>query len=75
MYMLKTDSWFLERTLYLIAGAVVLLSVALSVLVSPYWLILTAFVGINLVLFAFTGFCLMANIVARVSSIKPRMGR
>jgi len=35
----------------------VLLSLALAWLVSPYWLLLTAFVGANLFQSAFTGFC------------------
>ena len=39
------------------AGVVVLLSALLAWLVSPAWLLLTAFVGFNLVQSAFTGFC------------------
>ncbi|MEO9168976.1 MAG: DUF2892 domain-containing protein [Aestuariivirga sp.] len=39
------------------AGCVVLLSVALTYLVSPYWLLLAAFAGINLLQASFTGFC------------------
>lgn len=74
MYLLKTDSWYLERTVYLAAGIVVLLSLALS-LVSPYWLMLTAFAGINLVVFALTGFCLMANLLKKFAGLVPRLGR
>lgn len=40
-----------------VAGTMVLVSLALSRWVSPYWLILTAFVGVNLIQSAFTGFC------------------
>jgi hypothetical protein len=39
------------------AGFMVLLSLALAWSVSPYFLILTAFVGANLLQSAFTGFC------------------
>lgn len=47
----------IERAIRIIAGTLVLLSVVLGVLVSPWWLFLAAFVGANLVQSAFTGFC------------------
>jgi hypothetical protein len=46
-----------ERALRLMAGAVVLLSVALAYWVSRNWLWLTAFVGLNLLQSAFTNWC------------------
>ena len=39
------------------AGFMVLLSLALTLWVSPYFLWLTAFVGLNLLQASFTGFC------------------
>jgi len=47
----------IERALRLLAGIVTLLSVALGYFVSPWWLILTAFVGLNLLQSAFTNTC------------------
>lgn len=47
----------IERALRLLAGAVVLISLALAYWVSPYWLWLTAFVGANLFQSAFTNWC------------------
>jgi hypothetical protein len=47
----------LDRAILAFAGAMVLVSAALAWLVSPYWLLLTAFVGFNLLQSAFTGFC------------------
>jgi hypothetical protein len=47
----------IESFIRLLAGSMVLLSALLVWLVSPWWLILTAFVGANLVQSAFTGFC------------------
>ncbi|MFV0359762.1 DUF2892 domain-containing protein [Tropicimonas sp.] len=44
------------------AGFMVLLSLALAYWVSPYFLLLTAFVGLNLFQSAFTGFCPAARI-------------
>ncbi len=46
-----------ENAIRILAGSLVLLSLALSHLVSPWWLLLAAFVGLNLIQSAFTGFC------------------
>ncbi|MEL7585225.1 MAG: DUF2892 domain-containing protein [Prolixibacteraceae bacterium] len=46
-----------ENIVRAVAGSVILTSVALTVLVSPYWLILTSFVGLNLLQSSFTKFC------------------
>jgi hypothetical protein len=48
----------------------VLLSVALTVWVSPYFAWLTVFVGVNMVQSAFTGFC-PAAIAFRKLGVKP----
>ena len=48
------------------AGTVVLVSVALGVWLSPWWLLLTAFVGANLLQAAFSGFCPLAVILKRM---------
>lgn len=60
MYLARTDSWYLERVIWLIAGIVVLTGVTLGFFVHIYWLILPLLVGVNLLIFAFTGFCPMA---------------
>jgi glucan phosphoethanolaminetransferase (alkaline phosphatase superfamily) len=46
-----------ERGLRLMAGVMVLLSVALTYFVSPYWMWLTVFIGLNLLQSAFTNWC------------------
>lgn len=46
-----------ERGLRALAGIVVLLSLALAHWVSPYWLWLMAFAGVNLLQSAFTNWC------------------
>ena len=48
-----------ERSLRLIAGAFVLVSLALGVWVSPYWLLFTGVVGLNLLQSGFTNWCPM----------------
>ena len=47
----------LENSIRLLAGSLVLISLALYYFVSPWWLLLTAFVGFNLVQSSFTGIC------------------
>ena len=49
---MKIDSF-----IRILAGAMVLLSVTLSLFVSQWWLLLTCFIGVNLIQSAFTGFC------------------
>jgi hypothetical protein len=46
-----------ERGLRLMAGMMVLLSLSLAYFLSPYWLWLTVFVGLNLLQSAFTNWC------------------
>ncbi|RRQ22976.1 YgaP family membrane protein [Thiohalobacter thiocyanaticus] len=60
----------IDRIVLAFAGAMVLLSLALAQLHSPYWLWLTAFVGANLLQSAFTGFCPLARIVKALGA-KP----
>ena len=55
----------MEGTIRLIAGTFVLASLALGVWVSPWWLLFTAFVGVNLIQSSLTGWCLMENIHRR----------
>lgn len=47
------------------AGAMVLVSLVLAQLHSVYWLWLAAFVGVNLLQAAFTGFCPLAKILKK----------
>lgn len=56
----------IERCLRGIAGFFVLLSVGLGYYHSPYWFLFTAFVGLNLLQFAFTNWCPMMSILARL---------
>ena len=47
----------IDNLIRVLAGSMVLLSVILVHFVSPWWLLLTCFVGLNLIQSAFTGFC------------------
>lgn len=60
-YVMRTDSWYLERRIYPTVGFNITLASILSLVHSPWWLGFTAFVGVAMVWFAATGFCIMAN--------------
>jgi hypothetical protein len=55
----------LDRAVLALAGTMILLSAVLAALVSPWWLLLTAFVGLNLLQSSITGFCPAAVVFRR----------
>jgi len=56
----------IDRAVMVFAGSMILLSLALRQLHSTYWLLLTAFVGLQLIQSAFTGFCPAAMLFKRL---------
>jgi hypothetical protein len=60
----------LDRAVMAFAGCVVLVSLALGHYVSPYWHLLTAFAGLNMLQAAFTGFC-PAAMVFKALGVQP----
>ena len=62
--------WTLERVLFAMAGTVTLASVALAVTVSPWFLVLTAFVGLSQWAFVLTGDCPASLILRRVTRLQ-----
>lgn len=52
----------IDRAVFALAGSMILLSLALTYFVSPWFMALTAFVGLNMLQSAFTGFCPAAKI-------------
>lgn len=60
----------IDRGVMAFAGLLVLVSLALAVYVSPYWLWLTAFVGANLIQASFTGFCPAAMVLKKLN-VRP----
>ena len=55
-----------EHSIRLLAGSIVTLSLVLYYFVSPLWLLVTAFVGLNLAQSAFTGFCPAETIIRKL---------
>ena len=56
-----------ERTIRLLAGTLVTLSVILGYFVSPYWHFLALFVGLNLFQSSLTKWCLAETIVKKLN--------
>ena len=56
----------IERWIRIIAGSFILISLALAVWVSQWWLLFTAFVGLNLFQSGITRWCLMEDILRKL---------
>jgi hypothetical protein len=56
----------IDKAVMAFAGLIVLLSVALAHFVSPWWLLLTVFAGVNLMQASITGFCPAAIIFKKL---------
>lgn len=63
-------AWTLERALFALAGTMTLLSASLATLVSPWFLLLTGFVGISQWLFVVTGSCPASLVLERGAGIE-----
>ncbi len=60
----------IDRMVMAFAGGMILLSLALAHVFGPWWLLLAAFVGANLLQASFTGFCPLAMILKKIG-MKP----
>ena len=70
-----TTAWPLERVLFALAGTMALLGAALSAFVSPWFLLLVAFVGVNQWLYVMFGACGASIILRRVFHLQPGITR
>ncbi len=62
--------WPLERALFALAGTMTLVSAALAALVSPWFLLLTAFVGVNQWLYVAVGACPASLVLTRLLRLR-----
>ena len=67
---MTSSSWPLERVLFAMAGTVTIASITLAVLVSPWFLLLTAFVGVSQWLFVTVSWCPASLVIERVVGVK-----
>jgi hypothetical protein len=70
-HMTPSTRWPLERVLFALAGTMTLLSAALAATVSPWFLLLTAFVGINQWLYVTIGACPASLVLGRTLGVRP----
>jgi hypothetical protein len=64
-YIVPTHRWYIERTVWLIAGLVLLTSTALAALVDTRWVLVVIATGASSITVALTGFCLVGNVLKR----------
>jgi hypothetical protein len=61
VYIVPIDRWYIERTVWLIAGVVLSIATALAALIDPRWVVLVIATGCASVLVSLTGFCIVGN--------------
>jgi len=73
VYIVPTNRWYIERTVWLIAGVVLLASTALALLARPLWILGVTATGLVSISVAFTGFCPVGNVL-RLFGFTPMLG-
>ena len=66
-------TWPLERVLFALAGTITLVSAVLAATVSPWFLLLTAFVGVNQWLYVVAGACPASLVLSRLFGLRSRL--
>ncbi len=73
IYVVPTHRWYIERTVWLIAGIVLLSATLLAALVEPRWVFLVIATGLASITVALTGFCIVGNTL-RLFGFTPMLG-
>lgn len=73
VYIVPTDRWYIERTVWLIAGVVLLLSTAMALLLNPWWILGVTATGLVSINVAFTGFCPVGSLL-KLLGFSPMLG-
>ncbi len=63
VYMVPVNRWYIERTVWLIAGIMLLASTALALLLNPLWILGVTATGLVSINVALTGFCPVGNVL------------
>ena len=66
IYIVPTHRWYIERTVWLIAGVVLLVGTGAAALVDPRWVLVIIATGLASILVALTGFCVVGNVLRRL---------
>jgi hypothetical protein len=73
VYIVPTERWYIERTVWLIAGIVLLVSTTMALLVNRLWIFGVIATGLTSINVAFTGFCPVGNVL-RLFGFTPMLG-
>jgi len=73
VYIVPTHRWYIERTVWLIAGGVLLAGSALALLVDPLWILIGTVTGLVSINVALTGFCPVGNTL-QLFGFTPMLG-
>jgi len=73
LYIVPTHRWYIERTVWLIAGFVLLIATTLAVLVNKWWVVMIMATGLASITVALTGFCVVGNLL-RLFGFTPMLG-
>ena len=73
-YIVPTDRWYIERTVWLIAGIVLLVATAAAVLVHPLAVLAVMATAAASIAVALTGYCIVGNVLARLG-FTPALAR
>ena len=74
IYIVPTDRWYIERSVWLVAGGVLLVATALAALVHPLWVLAVLATGVASIAVALTGFCIVGNVLAKLG-FPPALAR
>jgi hypothetical protein len=66
VYIVPTDQWYIERTVWLVAGVVLLAGTALALWVQPLWVLLVVATGMASIVVSLTGYCVVGNVLSRL---------
>ena len=66
VYIVPTDHWYIERTVWLVAGVVLLAGTALALWVDPFWVLLVVATGAASITVSLTGYCVVGNVLSRL---------
>ena len=74
LYIVPTDRWYIERTVWLIAGIVILAATALAWWLHPLAVLLVAATAVVSIGVGLTGFCPVGNVLAQFG-LRPKLAR
>jgi hypothetical protein len=73
VYIVPTHRWYIERTVWLIAGFVLLAATVLAAVVNPLWVLLVIITALSSIVVSLTGFCVVGNVL-RLIGFTPMLG-